>query len=106
LPAAPARQTFAAARAGFVTAIRAEAIGRASHVLGAGRDRVGDPVDRAVGLKLFVERGAVVSKGQPLLELHHRDGRGLDQALALCRVAVTIDDTAPAARSTLVGEVR
>jgi hypothetical protein len=41
-----------------------------------------------------------------LLELHHRDGRGLDAALALCGAAVTISDEAPAARAKLLGEVR
>ncbi len=86
--------------------MRAEAIGRASHALGAGRERVGDPVDRAVGLKVFAQPGTAVSAGEPLIELHHRDGRGLEAALSFCHAAVTIADEAPPPRPTLLGEVR
>jgi pyrimidine-nucleoside phosphorylase len=106
LPAAPSRQVLTAPRGGFVSAVRAEAIGRASHALGAGRDKVGDPIDHAVGLKLLVQPGTAVSPGQPLIEFHHRDGLGLEQALALGRAAVTIADEAPPARRKVIGEVR
>src|SRR5258706_4975249 len=75
LPAAPGRARFEASRAGFVVQMKAEALGRASNVLGAGRSAVGDPVDYAVGIVTLVKPGDRVERGQPLLELHHRDGR-------------------------------
>jgi pyrimidine-nucleoside phosphorylase len=106
LPAAPARHLFTASRGGFVTAIRAGAIGRASHALGAGRDRVGEAIDHAVGLKVLTPFGAPVAEGAALLELHHRAGRGVEEALVLCRAAVTIGDEPPPPRRTLIGEVR
>jgi thymidine phosphorylase len=106
LPAAPARHLFTASRGGFVTAVRAGAIGRASHVLGAGRDRVGDAIDHAVGLKILTPPGSQVAEGDPLLELHHRDGRGVEQALALCRAALMIGDEPPPPRRKVMDEIR
>ena len=96
LPSAPDRDPLLAPRAGYVTRLRAEAIGRASNVLGAGRTKVGDPVDHAVGIMVLAKPGDRVSAGQPLLELHHRGGRGLDAALDLCSHAIDIGDEAPA----------
>jgi pyrimidine-nucleoside phosphorylase len=106
LPQAPDREPFGAPRAGFVTALHAEALGRASNALGAGRLKVGDPVDHAVGLVVKATRGARVVAGQPLVELHHRGGRGLRSAVELCRAAVTISDEPPSHRDKVLGEVR
>jgi hypothetical protein len=52
LPSAPGRAVFAAERAGYVTELDAELVGRAAMVLGAGRDRVDDVVDPGVGVIL------------------------------------------------------
>ena len=106
LPAAPGREMFRAPREGFVRAMRAEAIGRASHALGAGRSAIGDSIDHAVGVRALAARGDRVVSGQPLLELHHRDGRGLDAALACCARAIEIGDEAPPPRERILGEVR
>jgi thymidine phosphorylase len=106
LPAAPGRARFEAPRAGFVARMKAEALGRASNELGAGRSAVGDPVDHAVGIVTLVKPGDRVERGQPLLELHHRDGRGLGAALALCGESISIGDEAPVPRAKLLGEVR
>jgi pyrimidine-nucleoside phosphorylase len=108
MPAAPDRAGLAAWRSGVVTRVLAGSIGRASHALGAGRSKVGDPVDHAVGLRMLVTRGDRVEPGQPLVELHHRGGHGLDAALALCRGAIGIDDTGrpDQAGERILGEVR
>ncbi len=106
LPRAPGREVLEASRAGFVTHVHAKGVGRASHVLGAGRTAVGDPVDHAVGVRALVAPGRAVAVGQPVFELHHRDGRGLEQALALCHDALVVDEAPPPARSKILGEVR
>ena len=105
-PTSPAVEVLSAADRGFVTAIKAEAIGRASNALGAGRDKVGDLVDPAVGIVLQVKVGDEVAPGQPVMHLHHRDGRGLDAARALCTGGLTIGDARPAPRVKILGEVR
>jgi pyrimidine-nucleoside phosphorylase len=106
LPAAPSREVVRAGRSGFVTRMRAEALGRASHVLGAGRTRVGDPVDHAVGLIVMVKPGDPVEAGDALVEIHHRDGLGLEVAVVLCRLAAEIGAAPPPAREKVLAEVR
>ena len=108
MPVAPDRETLAAWADGVVTHVLAGSIGRAAHQLGAGRTTVGEPVDHAVGLRMLVVRGERVRRGQPLLELHHRGGRGLEAARALCREAIQIDAAGQAvpAGDRILGEVR
>jgi pyrimidine-nucleoside phosphorylase len=106
LPTAPARAPLTAPRGGYVTAMGAEALGMASNILGAGRSRVGDPVDHAVGIVTRVRVGDRVDAGQVLLDLHHRDGHGLDEAQALCVRAVQIGDAAGPHREHVLAEVR
>ena len=108
MPVAPDRETLAAWADGVVTHVLAGSIGRAAHQLGAGRTTVGEPVDHAVGLRMLVVRGERVRSGQPLLELHHRGGRGLEAARALCREAIQIDAAGQAvpAGDRILGEVR
>ena len=106
LPSAPDRELLRATRAGYVTAMHAEAIGRASHALGAGRSRVGDAIDHGVGIIVTTKPGDAVKAGDALLELHHRGGRNLEAALALCRDAISIGDEPPVPRQKMLGEVR
>jgi pyrimidine-nucleoside phosphorylase/thymidine phosphorylase len=67
---------------------------------------VGDAIDHGVGVLLKSKPGDAVRTGETLLELHHRDGRGVEAALALCREAISIGDSPPAPRQTVLGEVR
>jgi pyrimidine-nucleoside phosphorylase len=106
LPAAPARELYRAPRAGYVARLAAAAIGHASNALGSGRATVADDVDHAVGVLVLAAPGDQVTENQPLLELHHRHGRGLDAALGFCRSGITIADSPPAARAKVLGEVR
>jgi pyrimidine-nucleoside phosphorylase len=103
LPSTPDRERLCATRAGYVTAIRAEAIGRATHALGAGRSRVGEAIDHGVGIVVHVALGDAVASGDVLLELHHRGGRGVDTARQLCAAAVAVDDAPAAPRSLVLG---
>ena len=106
LPVSKERDVVRAPRGGYVSRIAAGAVGRASNLLGAGRTTVSEPVDHAVGIIVLVTRGERVAEGQPLLELYHRGGRGLDQARALCRDAVAITDAPPAPHQLVLAEIR
>ena len=106
LPSAAGRAHCVAPRNGFLTAVRAEAIGRASSLLGGGRVSAGDAVDHGVGVVTLVKPGTEVRAGEPLLELQHRDGRGLEEAMAWCRQAVSIGEAPPPPRDIVLGEVR
>jgi pyrimidine-nucleoside phosphorylase len=106
LPHVSDRWNVVASRDGFVTALNAELVGRASVVLGAGRDRVEDPVDPAVGVMLVARPGDAVKAGDPVLELHFRDSARLEAAKRLASQAITIGDEPPAKGRLIVGEVR
>jgi pyrimidine-nucleoside phosphorylase len=95
-PAAESRHVVTAERDGFVAELDALRVGRASVALGAGRDRVEDPVDPAVGIMLHAKPGDAVSKGQPLLEVHYRRRERLDAALAQIAGAIRLADRRPA----------
>ena len=105
LPHAPSRQFVRAGQAGYIEVLDAELVGRASVMLGAGRDRVEDPVDPAVGIMVLAKPGDQVAAGDPVLELHYRDPARRDQALALLSRAIVIGETSPTWRPVLVGEV-
>jgi thymidine phosphorylase len=72
LPQAPYRAMVESPRAGYISAIDAEQVGRASVRLGAGRARKGDAIDPAVGFVLGAKVGGRVAEGQPLVEIHAR----------------------------------
>jgi pyrimidine-nucleoside phosphorylase len=106
LPQAPHREAANAPRSGYLARLDAELIGRASVALGAGRDRVDDPVDPAVGITLHAKPGDPLRAGDRVLELHYRDRARLESALQLVTAAITIDDAPPSPRRAIVGEVR
>jgi pyrimidine-nucleoside phosphorylase len=106
LPHVADRHVVTAARGGYVTRLDAELVGRASVALGAGRDRVEDPVDFAVGITIHAKPGDEVRAGDAVLELHYRDRARLEAAVALAARAVTIGDERPPAARLIVGEVR
>jgi pyrimidine-nucleoside phosphorylase len=105
LAAAPERHLVTAPCSGYLTRLDAELVGRASVALGAGRDRVEDPVDPAAGVVVFVKPGDQVRAGDPILELHYRDRGRLDAALALAKRSIAIGDVPPSPTRLLVGEV-
>ncbi|HEX5475974.1 MAG TPA: thymidine phosphorylase [Vicinamibacterales bacterium] len=105
LPSAPDRDHLSAARDGIVTAVEAEAVGRAAVLLGAGRDRLDATVDPAVGLVLLAPPGTRVRTGDPILEIHHRGGRGLEAARQLLGPAVTIGEAPPPARPLVIDRI-
>jgi len=106
LPSVNGRELCVAPRGGYVTRMKAEAIGLATNLLGAGRTKVGEPIDHAVGVMMRVKPGARVERGQPLIEIHHRGGRGVNAALALCSDAIAIEDEPPPLRPVILGDVR
>ena len=106
LPSAGGRQQLVAPRDGFVSAVKAGAIGVATNLLGAGRSNVGDRVDPAVGVVLHAKPGSRIARGQPLVDIYHRDGRGITEALSICSAAFTITDEPPTLRPVILGDVR
>jgi pyrimidine-nucleoside phosphorylase len=84
LPAAPVVEPILAEREGHLASVDAEALGRASGALGAGRRRKGDPIDPSVGIVIRPKVGDRVGAGDELGAVH---ARSRDDAEA-CRRAV------------------
>ena len=95
LPSAPDEHRVLARRSGVVSQLHAEYVGRAAVALGAGRATLDDRIDPGVGITVVAPPGTRVKSGDPVLLLHHRAGRGLDDALPLIEEAVQVADSAP-----------
>jgi pyrimidine-nucleoside phosphorylase len=106
LPSVAGRHVVGAPRSGYLTSLDAELVGRASVALGAGRDRVQDPVDPAVGITVVAKPGDQLRAGDPILELHYREPSKLQAAEALASRAAVIGDARPTLQPLIVGEVR
>jgi pyrimidine-nucleoside phosphorylase len=106
LPTAPRRDVLRSSRRGYIVGIDAGLVGRASVVLGAGRNRVEDPVDPSVGVIVLAKPGDQVAAGDGLFELHVADLSRRDAALALLGEAVDYGDASPAPTPLVLEEVR
>ena len=102
LPQARHRHTVAATATGYVRRLDAELVGRASMLLGAGREKVSDTIDPGAGILIQAKPGAAVTPGAPILELHFNDDRGLADAIRLAESAIEISPAPAAAPPALV----
>jgi pyrimidine-nucleoside phosphorylase len=101
LPHVAEIETVTAARAGVVSHIDAAIVGRASMVLGAGRERLDAPIDPGAGLILRVKLGDQVGAGDALADLHAGAGARLDEARALVKEAIALGEE-PVRRMPLI----
>jgi pyrimidine-nucleoside phosphorylase len=102
LPAAPNRVLVRARRSGYVTGLDAEKVGRATMLLGAGRDRVEDRIDPGVGAVVLAPPGQAVRADEPIIEIHYRDAGRLPNAVALIEEACVVGEAVPAARPLIL----
>jgi len=106
LPAAPGRHLVRAPRGGHIGRLEAELIGRATIALGAGRSRVDDAIDAAVGALVLRKPGDAVAQGEPVVELHYRRAADVAAAEDFVLRALEIADRPPAIRPLVVDTVR
>jgi pyrimidine-nucleoside phosphorylase/thymidine phosphorylase len=102
LPNATGAREIPSPRAGYVSAIDAELIGRASSMIGAGRDRKEDPIDPAVGVILEVKTGTKVDSGSVLCRIYHTAEDHLEAASELVEDAFRISATPPDQRELIL----
>jgi thymidine phosphorylase len=104
MPQASLQVPVPAPRDGYVTALDALAVGHACKVLGAGRERKGEPIDLAVGVVMHKKRGDHVKAGEPLATLHANDAAKAEAAKTELLTAFTWGDAPPPAQP-LVREI-
>jgi thymidine phosphorylase len=83
-------EEFRARSDGFVTRCDARLIGLASNALGAGRQRLEDSVDPAVGLYLHRKVGDRARRGEVLCEIHWNDRKRFQDALPFVQEAFEV----------------
>jgi pyrimidine-nucleoside phosphorylase len=101
LPAAQHVDSVVASADGYVAGLEAETMGRASMVLGAGRERVDSAIDPAVGLVLEKKVGDPVAVGERICAVYSNDPARLPRALEMIRSAIRVSRE-PVARPTLI----
>jgi len=106
MPLAPGEHVMSAATSGFVTELDAGLIGRASVVLGGGRDQVDDAIDPGVGITIPATVGDAVQAGDPILRVRYRDEARLRNALPLLSGAVRVGEQPPPRTPLILDEVR
>jgi len=105
MPSAPDRDLVTAPRDGFVATLKAELVGRAAVMLGAGRDRLDATIDPGVGLMILSSPGTGVRRGEPVFEVRHRGGRGLEEARRLLAESIEITDSPPAPQTLILDRI-
>ena len=105
LPRAAGRHAITAGADGYVAALQADLVGRASMALGAGRQRIEDRIDHGAGVLIARKPGERVRAGETILDLLYNDGHGLAEASALAHAAIRLSAEPPAARPLVLGTV-
>ncbi|MBM4358370.1 MAG: thymidine phosphorylase [Deltaproteobacteria bacterium] len=106
LPSTRARVPVNAARAGLVTAIDALELGLTAVDMGAGRKRVEQAVDPAVGIELVAKTGDAVAAGAPLCYLHVHEEAAAAQWSQRIQGAFSLGDLAPPPRPLVIDAIR
>ena len=96
LPRAPVIEPIVSAGSGTLAAVDAEAIGRASAALGAGRISKGDPIDPAVGIVCTPKIGDRLEAGAPVGTVHARSRQAAREGSAAVLASFTlVEGTVP-----------
>ena len=90
LPKARLQEALTAPHAGYIARVHARLVGEAAVVLGAGREKKGDPIDHAVGIMVHKKVGDAVNAGEPVLTLHANDEARLAEAKAMLQEAIAV----------------
>lgn len=95
LPRARYQTPICADQSGYICDLDALALGKVAMQLGAGRTKVADTIDPAVGIELGHTVGEYVGKEQPVLILHHNQSIP-DELIHKTRAAIGMGSSAPA----------
>jgi len=90
LPVGARLRRITATRSGFIREVNARVLGQVAMALGAGRNKIGESIDPAVGLKVFKKIGDKVKRGEPLAEIYFNKGNNLVKLCGLLKDAIKI----------------
>jgi pyrimidine-nucleoside phosphorylase len=105
MPTSPEEHVITGEIGGYVTGLDAELIGRASVILGAGRDKVDDAIDPSVGIIIEATVGDEVRAGDAILRIQYREASRLRAALPLLNSAVHVGEERVPTAPLVIDEV-
>lgn len=80
LPTAKNKMEVFSNKEGYVSKIKAEEVGKAAMIIGAGRATKEDEVDHAVGLKILKKVGDKIEKGEKIAEIYYNDAKNVEDS--------------------------
>lgn len=80
LPSARFQRQVQAQEPGYILGVHARIVGETAMLLGAGRQKKGDPIDHAVGIEVHIKVGDQVQRGTKLFTIHANQESQLDEA--------------------------
>ena len=80
LPTPKSKLDVMSEKIGFVQKIKAEEIGKAAMIIGAGRATKEDIIDHAVGIKILKKVGEKVEKGEKIAEIYYNDSKNVEES--------------------------
>jgi pyrimidine-nucleoside phosphorylase len=95
LPTARHERVIKAERAGYVSRVETDEVGRVVMDWGGGRRRLEDEIDYGVGLYVHAKLGDFVDAGAPLVTAYYNDESRLDEMSARLTAAFALADEPP-----------
>lgn len=92
LPAAKNKMEVFSNKEGYVSKIKAEEVGKAAMIIGAGRATKEDEVDHAVGLKILKKVGDKIKKGEKIAEIYYNDAKNVEDSKNMILDAYVLQD--------------
>lgn len=80
LPESEGRLEVYSETSGYISKIKAEEIGKAAMIIGAGRATKEDEIDHAVGIRILKKVGDEVEKGEKLAEIYYNSNKNLEDS--------------------------
>ena len=95
LPQAAKKIAVKSDKKGYITGIETKNVGLAAMMLGAGRAKIEDEIDPAVGIWLYKRHGEPVKQGEELALFYVNDTKNLEHAISVFKNAYKIEDKEP-----------
>ena len=81
-----------APKSGYIESVKTDEIGRASNILGAGRETKEDDIDRTAGVQVFKKTSQFVNEGEVLCMIHTNDEEKIKVATDIILNAYSFSD--------------
>ena len=92
LPTAKNKMEIFSNKEGYVSKIKAEEVGKAAMIIGAGRATKEDEVNHAVGLKILKKVGDKIEKGEKIAEIYYNDAKNVEDSKNMILDAYVLQD--------------